>query len=107
MDSLDKVQIGSSWVNINAETSISSGAEIAIQNIGANVGASQKIGTPDAVIEVTTNSSEPSSSFTGWHITQGEVWIVSSGSPSVWCKFSSLGDVDVGGHLCNIKVQEL
>ena len=107
MDSLDKIQVGSSWLNINSLTGVSTGSEIAIQNIGANVGASQKIGTPDAVIEVTTNSSEPSPEFTGWHITQGEMWVVSSGSPSVWCKFSSLGDVDVGDHICNIKVQEL
>jgi len=106
-DTVDALEIGDAWVDLNTLAGITVGTGIILQNLGAASGAIINIGTPDAVIEITTNSSAPDPNFVGWHVQQNEQWTVSSGDPKVWVRFSRLSGAPVGTELARIKVQTL
>ena len=106
-DSLDKQEIGSSWTNLNTLTGIAAGSAIVVQNVGAKNGAIANVGTPNAVIEVTTSSSQPAESFSGWNISFNEQWKVSAGEEATWVRFRRLGKSDVGSNTCYVKVMSI
>lgn len=106
VDTYDKQEITGSWTDINALTGIAVGTALIIQNVGAKNGAMANIGTPNAIVELTTNSSTPNALFTGWHVEENQTWAISAGEPKVWARYTRLGGSDVGTDTVFIKVQE-
>lgn len=104
-DTVDALEIGSSWVNLNVLTGIPVGSGMTIQHLGARSGAIINTGVPNAVIEITANNVTPTDDFIGWHVEQNEQWIIAIGEPIVWVRYSRITGQTVGTEKALIKVQ--
>lgn len=97
-DTIDALELGGSWTDLNALSAIPVGTEIYIQNVGG----------PNDVIELALSSSQPSSSFRGIRVEQNSpMYKVDSGENSVWGRYIRLDRVDVGSRVTFVQIQEV
>lgn len=104
-DDIDIIEIGGTWTDLTTLAPVVAGEAVLIQNLGAADGAIANVGTPNAVIEITTRETAPPSAFTGVHCLYNKMFKVDAGEPKIWLKFSRLGHSNVGVLKCNVKVQ--
>lgn len=104
-DTVDAIEIGGTWTNLNIASGIESGTAIVVQNLGNADGAIEARGTPNAVIEITIKDSAPSHDFIGSYIERNHQWAVSAGALAVWVRFSRRSGAPIGSSLALVKVQ--
>jgi len=104
-DTVDAVEIGGTWTDLNTLTGIETGKSIIVQNLGDVSGAIETRGTPNAVIEITIKDSAPEAAFVGSYIERNQQWTVGVDSLTVWVRFSRRSGAAIGSSLALVKVQ--